>query len=86
MSWGLTASQKEGVATPDKRTPTQKEELATSGGDITPPTDNWIIYGHNMNNGSMFANILKYDDKNLTAPSIIANNVSSPPIPTLLPG
>lgn len=30
---------------------------------VYKPTDNWIIYGHNMNNGSMFANILRYDDK-----------------------
>lgn len=27
------------------------------------PSDNVIIYGHHMNNGSMFAGLLKYEDK-----------------------
>ena len=30
--------------------------------DIYLPTANWIVYGHNMNNGSMFADLTKYDD------------------------
>lgn len=30
--------------------------------DIFLPTANWIVYGHNMNNGSMFADLTKYDD------------------------
>lgn len=30
---------------------------------LNPPTDNVIIYGHNMNSGKMFHDILKYEDK-----------------------
>ena len=30
--------------------------------DIYLPTNNWIVYGHNMNNGTMFADLVKYDD------------------------
>lgn len=29
---------------------------------INPPTDNVIIYGHNMNSGKMFHDLLKYED------------------------
>ncbi len=32
--------------------------------DVTTPTDNITVYGHNMNDGSMFAALLKYRDKN----------------------
>ncbi len=28
------------------------------------PSDNIIIYGHHMNNGSMFSDLMKYEDKN----------------------
>lgn len=31
--------------------------------DITKPYNNWIIYGHNMKNGSMFSALLKYKDE-----------------------
>lgn len=31
--------------------------------DILTPTDNVIIYGHNMNSGTMFHDIIKYEDK-----------------------
>ena len=31
--------------------------------DLVRPTDNVIIYGHHMDDGSMFANILKYEDE-----------------------
>ncbi|MBR1864945.1 MAG: class B sortase [Lachnospiraceae bacterium] len=30
--------------------------------DLTVPTDNVIIYGHNMNSGKMFRDLLKYDN------------------------
>lgn len=30
---------------------------------IDSPTDNLIVYGHNMNSGKMFHDILKYEDK-----------------------
>lgn len=30
---------------------------------LDPPTDNIIIYGHNMNSGKMFHDILKYEDR-----------------------
>ena len=30
---------------------------------ITSHRDNWIIYGHNMKNGSMFSTLLKYKEK-----------------------
>lgn len=30
---------------------------------LSPPTDNIIIYGHNMNSGKMFHDILKYEDE-----------------------
>ena len=30
--------------------------------DINTPSNNIIIYGHNMKNGDMFADLLKYDD------------------------
>ncbi len=30
---------------------------------IDTPTDNLIVYGHNMNSGKMFHDILKYEDK-----------------------
>ncbi|MGN0437960.1 MAG: class B sortase [Lachnospiraceae bacterium] len=30
---------------------------------VNPPTDNIIIYGHNMNSGKMFHDLLKYEDK-----------------------
>ncbi len=29
---------------------------------LNPPTDNIIIYGHNMNSGKMFHDLLKYED------------------------
>ena len=43
----------------------------TSGGSIfldktyswDPPSSNLLIYGHNMNNGTMFQNLLKYKDQ-----------------------
>jgi sortase B len=31
--------------------------------DINLPTLNWTIYGHNMKNGTMFHDLLKYDDE-----------------------
>ena len=31
--------------------------------DVEKPSDNLIIYGHNMNNGSMFAGLMKFKDK-----------------------
>lgn len=31
--------------------------------DISLPTSNWILYGHNMNNGTMFHDLLDYADK-----------------------
>ncbi|MGN0976090.1 MAG: class B sortase [Gemmiger sp.] len=31
------------------------------------PTDNWMIYGHNMRDGSMFAGLLNYADENFYA-------------------
>lgn len=31
--------------------------------DIDLPTLNWTIYGHNMKNGTMFHDLLKYEDK-----------------------
>ena len=31
--------------------------------DLILPTDNVIIYGHNMNSGKMFHDLLKYDDE-----------------------
>jgi len=31
--------------------------------DIFIPTSNWMIYGHNMKNGTMFHDLLKYKDK-----------------------
>ncbi len=30
---------------------------------LDPPTDNTIIYGHNMNSGNMFHDLLKYEEK-----------------------
>lgn len=30
---------------------------------VNPPTDNIIIYGHNMNSGKMFHDLLQYEDK-----------------------
>jgi len=30
--------------------------------DISLPTKNWLIYGHNMKNGTMFHDILEYED------------------------
>lgn len=30
---------------------------------LEPPTDNLIVYGHNMNSGKMFHDILKYEDE-----------------------
>lgn len=30
---------------------------------IEPPTDNIILYGHNMNSGKMFHDIIKYEDE-----------------------
>ena len=30
---------------------------------LNPPTDNWIIYGHNMNSGKMFRDIIKYESQ-----------------------
>lgn len=30
---------------------------------LEPPTDNIIIYGHNMNSGKMFHDLLKYEEK-----------------------
>lgn len=32
--------------------------------DLSLPSDNLIIYGHNMKNGTMFADLLKYRDEN----------------------
>lgn len=32
--------------------------------DPVEPSDNVIIYGHHMKNGSMFSNLMKYEDKN----------------------
>lgn len=31
--------------------------------DIFIPTSNWLLYGHNMNNGTMFHDLLDYADK-----------------------
>ncbi|HHZ05846.1 MAG TPA: sortase [Clostridiales bacterium] len=31
--------------------------------DVKLPSDNLIIYGHHMNNGSMFADLMKYESK-----------------------
>ena len=31
--------------------------------DVSAPSDNLIIYGHHMNDGSMFAGLMKYTDK-----------------------
>lgn len=31
--------------------------------DVKAPSDNLVVYGHNMNNGSMFADLIKYEDK-----------------------
>ncbi|MBQ9278716.1 MAG: class B sortase [Lachnospiraceae bacterium] len=31
--------------------------------DVSRPSDNMIIYGHNMKNGKMFHDLLKYDDE-----------------------
>lgn len=31
--------------------------------DVKLPSDNLIIYGHHMNNGSMFSDLMKYQDK-----------------------
>lgn len=31
--------------------------------DVKLPSDNLIVYGHHMNNGSMFANLTKFEDK-----------------------
>ena len=31
--------------------------------DVSIPDDNLIIYGHNMKNGNMFHDILKYEDE-----------------------
>ena len=46
-----------------------KKEYSLSGtpfmdaaSDITIPTKNWLIYGHNMKNGTMFHDILDYED------------------------
>lgn len=30
---------------------------------VTPPTLNWTVYGHNMKNGTMFHDLLKYADE-----------------------
>ena len=32
--------------------------------DLEKPSDNFLIYGHNNNNGLMFDNLLAYEDKN----------------------
>lgn len=32
--------------------------------DIETPSDNLVIYGHHMNDGSMFAGLMKYTSKN----------------------
>ncbi|MDD4366169.1 MAG: class B sortase [Eubacteriales bacterium] len=46
-----------------------KKEYSLSGtpfmdaaSDINTPTKNWLIYGHNMKNGTMFHDILDYED------------------------
>ena len=46
-----------------------QKEHATAGvpfmdasSDIFVPTSNFLIYGHNMKNGTMFKDLLKYDD------------------------
>ncbi|MDR0879614.1 MAG: class B sortase [Clostridioides sp.] len=31
--------------------------------DVNEPSDNLVIYGHHMNNGSMFAGLMKYKDE-----------------------
>ena len=31
--------------------------------DVNEPSDNLVLYGHHMNNGSMFAGLMKYTDK-----------------------
>ena len=47
-----------------------QKEHATAGvpfmdasSDIFVPTSNFLIYGHNMKNGTMFHDMLKYKDK-----------------------
>lgn len=47
-----------------------KKEYSLSGtpfldqySDIFKPTKNWLLYGHNMNNGSMFHDLLQYAEK-----------------------
>ena len=47
-----------------------EKEYAASGtpfmddsSDIFVPTSNFLLYGHNMKNGTMFHDLLKYDDK-----------------------
>jgi len=34
-----------------------------AGSDIDLPTLNWTIYGHNLKSGTMFHDLLKYDDR-----------------------
>lgn len=47
----------------NKQHATSGTPFMDSASDIFIPTSNFFIYGHNMKNGTMFKDILKYDDK-----------------------
>lgn len=46
----------------DKSKTSSGTPFMDAASDIFIPTDNFLIYGHHMNNGTMFHDLVKYDD------------------------
>ena len=47
----------------DKESTSSGTPFMDATSDIFVPTSNFLIYGHNMKNGTMFHDLLKYEDK-----------------------
>lgn len=47
----------------EKKSAASGTPFMDAASDIFIPTSNFFIYGHNMKNGTMFHDLLKYDDK-----------------------
>lgn len=47
----------------DKQPSDSGTPFMDTGSDIFVPTSNFLIYGHHMKNGTMFRDLLKYEDK-----------------------